>query len=150
MQRIVKLMTKKSSELAALINNENVSAIQTMVDELEISSEEVRELIRELLSSGAIQGSFTEDGKRFFKSEVKLSEAPSIPIGDQTPTFMKFDTRPGIITSVVGLITTAFGLIINSNAIPGLSQDMGVIVLFIGIIILFSGMYCLSMRKTPS
>lgn len=143
-------MKEKASELTALINDENVSAIQTMVDELEISPEEVRELIQELLASGAIQGSMTEDGKRFFKSDVKLSDAPSIPIGDQTPSFMKFDTRPGIIASVAGLAVIIFGLIINSNAIPGLSQETGVIVLFIGIIILFSGMYCLSMRKTPS
>ncbi|MFW9807889.1 MAG: hypothetical protein ACFFE6_00785 [Candidatus Thorarchaeota archaeon] len=143
-------MKEKASELTALINDENVSAIQTMVDELEISPEEVQELIQELLASGAIQGSMTEDGKRFFKSDVKLSDAPSIPIGDQTPSFMKFDTRPGIIASVAGLAVIIFGLIINSNAIPGLSQETGVIVLFIGIIILFSGMYCLSMRKTPS
>lgn len=146
----MKLMTEKKAELITLVNKENVSAIRIMADRLEISPEEVRELIGELLAAGTIQGSMTDDGERFFKSEIKLSKAPAIPIGNQTPTFMKFDTRPGIITSITGLVIIAFGLIVITNALDIVENDFGAIVIFAGMIILFSGMYCLSQRKTPA
>ena len=105
-------MTEKKSKLVSLVNMENVSAIRILADRLETSSEEVTVLIEELLSEGKIHGSMTDDGERFFKSEIKLSDAPVIPGGDSTPAFMKFDTRPGIITSIIGLVVIAFGSIV--------------------------------------
>lgn len=143
-------MTEKKSKLVSLVNMENVSAIRILADRLEISSEEVTVLIEELLSEGKIHGSMTDDGERFFKSEIKLSDAPVIPGGDPTPAFMKFDTRPGIITSIIGLVVIAFGSIVITIT-PGIvGLDYGTIIIFVGIVILFSGLYCLSRRETPS
>ncbi len=147
--RIVKLMTDKKSELVILVNKENVSAIRIIGDILEIASEEVIELIEELLAAGTIHGSLTDDGERFYKSEIKLSDAPVIPSGTQTPSFLKFDTRPGIITSIIGLAIITFGLILNSNVLFTLELDFGAVVIFLGMFVLISGMYCLSRRKTP-
>ena len=143
-------MTEKKSKLVSLVNMENVSAIPILADRLEISSEEVTVLIEELLSEGKIHGSMTDDGERFFKSEIKLSDAPVIPGGDSTPAFMKFDTRPGIITSIIGLVVIAFGSIVITIT-PGIvGLDYGTIIIFVGIVTLFSGLYCLSRRETPS
>lgn len=142
-------MTDKKSELVILVNQENVSAIRIMGDRLEISPEEVKKLIEELLANGTIQGSMTDDGERFYKSEIKLSDAPVLPSGPQTPAFLKFDTRPGIITSIIGLAIISLGLIINSNVFFSFEQDFGAITIFLGMFILVSGMYCLSRRKTP-
>ena len=142
-------MTDKKSELVELVNKENVSAIRIIGDILEIAPEEVIEFIKELLATGTIHGSLTEDGERFYKSEIKLSDAPVIPSGPQTPSFLNFDTRPGIITSIIGLVIIILGVILNSNVLFIMEQDLGAIVIFLGIITLFSGMYCLSRRKTP-
>lgn len=139
----------KSSDLTELVNKENVSAIRILADRLEITPEEVRSLLEESLAEGKIQGSFTEDGERFFKSEIELSHAPVIPTEDEAPTFLKFDTRPGIITAIVGFAIIAFGFIVNANALDIIEQDFGAIVIFVGIFILFTGLYCLSLRKTP-
>jgi len=147
--RIVKLMTDKKSKLVILVNTENVSAIRIMGDILEIAPEEVIELIEDLCATGSIHGSITDDGERFFKSEIKLSNAPVIHGGDQTPAFMKFNTRPGIISSVIGFAIIALGLFLYANAIDYVGQDYGAITIFLGMIILLSGMYCLSLRKTP-
>ena len=147
--RIVKLMTDKKSELVELVNKENVSAIRIIGDILEIAPEEVIEFIKELLVTGTIEGSLTDDGERFYKSEIKLSDAPVISSGPQTPSFLNFDTRPGIITSIIGLVIIILGVILNSNVLFIMEQDLGAIVIFLGIITLFSGMYYLSRRKTP-
>ena len=147
--RIVKLMTDKKSELVELVNKENVSAIRIIGDILEIAPEEVIEFIKELLATGTIEGSLTDDGERFYKSEIKLSDAPVISSGPQTPSFLNFDTRPGIITSIIGLVIIILGVILNSNVLFIMEQDLGAIVIFLGIITLFSGMYYLSRRKTP-
>ena len=147
--RIVKLMTDKKSELVELVNKENVSAIRIIGDILEIAPEEVIEFIKELLVTGTIEGSLTDDGERFYKSEIKLSDAPVISSGPQTPSFLNFDTRPGIITSIIGLVIIILGVILNSNVLFIMEQDLGAIVIFLGIISLFSGMYYLSRRKTP-
>lgn len=142
-------MTDKKSELVMLVNKENVSAIRILGDRLEISPEEVLEIIEELLATGAIEGSLTDDGERFYKSEIKLSDAPVIPSGPQTPSFLKFDTRPGIITSIVGFVIIILGLILNSNVFFTLELDFGAIIIFLGMFILVLGMYCLSRRETP-
>ncbi len=147
--RIVKLMTDNKSKLVILVNKENVSAIRIMGDILEISPEEVIKLIEDLCATGTIHGSITDDGERFYKSEIKLSDAPVIPGGDQIPAFMKFDTRPGIISSIIGFAIIALGLFLNANALDFVEQDFGAITMFLGVFILFSGMYCLSRRKTP-
>jgi hypothetical protein len=148
--RIVSLLAGRKSNLVELVNKENVSAIRIMADRLDIPPEEVRVLIDESLSEGTIQGSMTDDGERFFKSDIKLSEAPVLPSEDRAPEFLDFDTRPGLATSILGLAIIAFGLIANANAMDMVEQNFGAIVIFVGMIILFSGMYCLSRRKTPA
>ena len=127
-----------------------MSAIRILADILDITPEEVRSLLEESLSNGKVQGSFTADGERFFKSEIKLSDAPVVPSEVEAPKFLRFDNRPGIIATVIGIITIALGLIVNANAIDLIQYDLGAIIIFVGVLSLFIGMYYLSLRKTPS
>jgi hypothetical protein len=140
----------KSSELIDLVNKENVSAIRILADRLDITPERVMSLLEESLTDGKVQGSFSEDGERFYKSEIKLSDAPVIHSKDQAPEFMKFDNRPGIIAVIMGFSIIIFGLFVNANAIDLATLDFGAIVLFVGVLVLIIGMYYLSRRKTPS
>jgi hypothetical protein len=142
-------MSDKRSDLVNLVMDENVSAIQILVDRLEITSEEVMELIEELVDEGKLNGSLTEDGKRFFKSEVKLSDAPTIEREEKPPSFLQFNRKPGIITVVIGFIILAAGLIINSFAVEYAEQTLAGIVNFTGLIIIMGGFYWISLRKTP-
>ncbi|MFX1481635.1 MAG: hypothetical protein ACFFCP_00450 [Promethearchaeota archaeon] len=141
-------MSDKKTDLINLIERDNVSAVRILADRLELTPEEVKLLIDELLADGSIQGSITEDGERFFKRDVKLSEAPAIPIDGQTPSFLKFNIRPGIITSIVGFAVIIVGVFLNG--LGGSGRDLGAIVIFIGIAILLAGLFWLSLRKTPS
>jgi hypothetical protein len=143
-------LSDKREELIDLIMNGNVSAIAILVDRLEIPSEEVVVIIKELLDEGRLSGSLTEDEQRFFKSEVKLSEAPAIDSGVKPPEFLSFNTKPPIIVSIVGFLIIALGLIINANAADIVEQNFAAVLLFVGLFVTMIGLYWVSQRKTPS
>jgi hypothetical protein len=148
--RRVQDMSDKKEQLIDLVMNGNVSGIQILVDRLEIESEEVIKLIHELLEEGRLSGSLTEDGRRFFKSEVKLSEAPTIAREDSPPDFLSFNSKPAIATAIIGFLIMAVGLIINSMATDFVEQNFATMIIFVGLIVAMTGMYCVSQRKTPS
>ncbi len=143
-------MDDKQSKIQDLVNKENVSSTLIIADRLGVTHEEAITLLKKSLDSGKIQGSLTEDGSRFYKSDVKLSDAPVIPTVDERPGFMKFNTRPGIISSVLGFIVIAFGVIVYILATDIVEQDFGVVLIFFGIVILIVGLYYLAQRKTPA
>ncbi|MFW9835199.1 MAG: hypothetical protein ACFFEK_14460 [Candidatus Thorarchaeota archaeon] len=143
-------MSDKKDEMMNLILKGNVSAIQILSDRLEITPDEVRIIIEELLEEGRLKGSLTEDGKRFFKSEVKLSDAPSIDREDNLPDFMNFNARPAITVTIVGFLIIAAGLIYNSMATDIVRQNIATVLIFIGLCVTMGGMYWFSQRKTPS
>ena len=143
-------MSEKTDELVDLIINENVSAVQILEDRLGITSDEVVELIKELLETGKMNGTLTDDETRFFKSDVKLSDAPTIERDDEPPDFMSFNAKPGIVTAIIGFIIIAAGVVVNSFSTDALEQNFAAILIFIGMIIAFVGLYFLSKRKTPS
>ncbi len=143
-------MSEKKDEMIELIMNQSVSGIQILTDRLEITSDEVIELINELLEEGELKGTLTEDGTRFFKSEVKLSAAPTIGRDDDQPDFMTFNARPAIVTMIVGFIIIVLGLIVNVFALDVVEQSFAAILIFFGLMIFFAGLYLLSRRKTPS
>jgi hypothetical protein len=143
-------MAGKKDDLIDLVINENVSAIQILEDRLGISEDEVIELINELVDEGGLVGTLTDDGKRFFKSEVKLSAAPAIEREDAPPDFMRFNTKPGIITAIIGFIMVGAGVTVNSYAADPIEQNFAAILIFLGIFVAIVGLYCLAQRKTPA
>lgn len=143
-------MSEKKGELLNLIMNQNVSAVQTLADRLEITFDEVIELIKALLEEGTLKGTLTEDGVRFFRSEIKLSAAPTIPRDESPPDFMNFNTQPGRVTAILGFILIAAGVIINANALDVIEQNFAALLILLGMVIVMSGLYCISRRKTPA
>ena len=62
-------MEDKKLLLIQLIEEDNLSAIETFSDKLGISKEDVIALLKELQTEGKLQGTLTSDEKRFFKSQ---------------------------------------------------------------------------------
>ena len=143
-------MSDKKDALIDLVMNKNVSGIQIFADRLKITSEEVIELINELLEEGKLHGTLTEDGSRFFKSDVKLSAAPSIERDDAPPSFLNFNAKPAIATVILGVIIIVFGLIVNAFALDVVEQNFAAVLILVGLMILLAGLYYISLRKTPS
>ena len=143
-------MSDKKEQLIDFVMNGNVSAIAILEDRMEIPPEEVVKIIKELLEEGRLSGSLTDDEKRFFKSEVKLSDAPAIDSGVKPPEFLSFNSRPPMVVSIIGFLIIAAGLIVNANAVDMVEQNFAAILLFIGLFVTMGGLYWVSQRKTPS
>ena len=142
-------MNEKKEMLVSLVAEHNVSAIITMSEKLKIEPEEVVELVNELLSEGKLQGTITEDGSRFFRSNVKVSDAPIIEREEKLPEFLTYDTRPGYTISILGAIVLVGGALVSRFASDITEQDFGAGLFMIGLFILFGGLYLLSKSKTP-
>lgn len=143
-------MSDKKEKLLLLVKNENVSAIETLVERLELTSDEVVQIIEELLETGELKGTLTEDRKRFFKTDVRLSKAPAIERAEAPPSFLEFNSRPARATALVGLLIVAGGVIVNAFAADLLEQNFAAILILIGLLITFAGLYGISRRQTPA
>ncbi|MHA3964632.1 MAG: hypothetical protein AM325_013960 [Candidatus Thorarchaeota archaeon SMTZ1-45] len=143
-------MSENKQKLIDLVMRENVSSIQIIADRLEITDHEVIKLINGLIDSGELIGALTEDSKRFYKSEVKLSQAPKIEREDTLPSFLSFNTKPAVTTAIVGIIVLAGGLVVNAFATDEIEGNFAAILILFGMMIFVIGLYSLSKRKTPA
>ncbi|MGQ4912957.1 MAG: hypothetical protein ACP6KW_12365 [Candidatus Thorarchaeota archaeon] len=138
-----------TEKLIKLIVEENVSALQLMEDELGLSHDEVVDLIGRAVAEGKVRGTLSEDEQRFWKAEVKLSDAPVIPREEKEPDFLNYDTRPGKIIAIIGLLILIAGGLILSFAADTTEQDFGTVITFVGVAVLLIGLYIVSRRDTP-
>jgi len=139
----------KKRSLIHLVMMENISAIATLSEEMEIPRDEVITLIKELQEEGKLKGVLTQDEKRFFKSEVKVSEAPIIEREIDELTFLKFNARPGTILAIIGLIVIVVGACLNSFLDIQNISDYSAILIFVGLCIMLIGLFWIAQRKTP-
>ena len=77
------IIDKSSSELIDLktrlyqiVAENKISSLDMMSDIIGTDEELVRSVLEELVDEGALEGSFTPDGQRFFLTEVTVSTAP--------------------------------------------------------------------------
>jgi hypothetical protein len=143
-------VSAQKDHLAHMVKDENLSSIEVMSDEVGVSQDEVRTMLRELLEQGVLKGRITEDGMRFFQDGVRVSEHPSIPTKEEEPEFMKFNTRPGRYAAEAGLAVVVISYL--TMAIFGGNMDVenvAVGMIFVGFLLMAAGCYYVGRRKTP-
>jgi len=143
-------MSDKKEMLLDLVLNRNVSAIVTMSEKTNSEPDEVIEMLRDLVTEGRLHGSITDDGTRFFKSDARVSAAPVIHRDDQGPEFLRFNTRPGYVTAIIGAIILTAGIVVNIYAVDQTEHDFAALLILVGVLIFFAGLFFVARRKTPS
>jgi len=143
-------MRDKKEKLVSLIMKHNVSAIAILSEKLELHEEAVIELINELVSENELHGVISEDGKRFFSSNAKVSDAPVIHRDDKMPEFLSYDTRPGKVIAIIGFIVLiGAGLILN-YANDMTEENFGAGLFLVGLVIFLAGLYLVTKKDTPA
>jgi len=143
-------MEDKSELLTKLILQENISAIVVLGERTGLKTDDVVDMINELVSKGRLNGTLTEDGSRFFKSTVKVSDARVIPREEKLPAFLSYNTKPGKVTAIVGLLILASGGIVTILATDLVEQNFAVLLILIGLVLLLLGLYFIARRGSPS
>ena len=138
----------KKEALIELIREESLSALALLSKRLLLDEEEIRNLIEVLMSEGAISGRLTEDGKRFFRSDLPTSEEQHSPLDDELPEYTKFSSYPGRMVvgwSFVILILSAVGILLAPN---NEIESFFYLLTFFGVILLIIGCYTFGTKKT--
>ena len=89
--------------IAEVIERYKMSSISMIASHLEMEEEIVLIKIEELISSGILDGRVSDDGTRFYMSNVKVSEAPVIPSTYQSVEIEDPDTRVGKYSMIDGI-----------------------------------------------
>jgi hypothetical protein len=128
-----------------------VSSLEMISNLTGIEEELVREAIEELVNEGSLNGSFTEDGSRFFLSDVKTSEAPVAVVHDAGLEIERADTKTAKIVGISGLAMLIAGQILRSLVAihPGM-DNAGTSFFMIGLVMIIVGWYQYSRLEAPS
>ena len=86
-------MIKAEETLLKMIMEENISSIYIMGSRLGETPEVVNSIISELMQAGHVEGHFSEDGKRFFRTDAKVVDRPILAVEDEGPSFLQYNTR---------------------------------------------------------
>lgn len=143
-------MDQAKEDLVTLVNEKHISAVQIMANRLGIEEDEVRNLLTQLIEEGLLDGHITEDGSRFYRSNVEVEVTPESVEEEYVPDFMKYNTKPGKLVAYVGIMVMVFGGIIYVLSAANLYyQNIGMVLLLFGLIALLVGGYWIGRRKTP-
>ena len=98
--------------LISIINDQGLSSVEAMSEQLDTSEDIVAEIIQNLVDEGVVFGRLTDDMKRFYKSDVKKSDATIVSTSD-SPDLVKSDRGFAVYIPVIGLITFIAGQILH-------------------------------------
>ena len=128
-----------------------VSSLEMISNLTGLEEELVREAIEELVKDGTLKGSFAADGKRFFLSNAKTSDAPVADTLDTVHEIKKPDTLGAKLIALTGVIMLVGGQIMRSliEIHPGL-DNAGTAIFMLGMVVLMVGWYQFSRLNPPS
>lgn len=128
-----------------------VSSLEMISNLTGLDEELVHEAIEELVKEGTLDGSFAADGKRFFLSNVKTSEAPVADTIYQGHEIKKTNTMSAKLVILTGVIMLIAGQVMRSLIAihPGM-ENGGVAIFMLGMVVLMAGWYQFSRLNPPS
>ena len=152
------IIDKSSSEpidlktrLYQLVAHNKMSSLDMISDMVGSDEEIVRSMLEELVEEGNLEGSFSEDGQRFFLSEVSVSAAPKAAIQDKGYEVARADTRNGKVILITGLVMMISGIIASRlTAITAVMEQIGGAVAMVGLVVMIAGWLMVTRADPPS
>ncbi|MHA1136067.1 MAG: hypothetical protein ACTSSE_06220 [Candidatus Thorarchaeota archaeon] len=128
-----------------------ISSLEMISNLTGLEEELVRDSIEELVKEGTLKGSFATDGKRFFLSNVKTSDAPLADTFDSGHEIKKANTMTAKIIALTGVIMLVAGQIMRGliEIHPGM-DNAGTAMFMLGMVVLLAGSFQFSRLNPPS
>jgi hypothetical protein len=139
------------SRLLHIITNGKISSLDYISSLTGTDVSRLRSILEELVDEGTLEGAFTEDGQRFFLSDIKVSSAPLAPTQDEGYSVKKADTKHGKVVLISGLVMMSAGYIARGlTTISALMESIGSAVIMIGLAVLVGGWLMITRADPPS
>ena len=111
----------------------------------------IRFPLEELVEEGALEGSFTEDGQRFFLSEVSVSTAPLAPTQDLGYKVEQAETKVSKAILLTGIVMMVAGYLVRGLiTINAMMEHIGSAIFMVGMVVLIGGWLMLTRANPPS
>ncbi|NHI90262.1 MAG: hypothetical protein EAX87_12120 [Candidatus Thorarchaeota archaeon] len=139
------------ARLLHIITNEKISSLNMISSLTETDESQIRSILEELVDEGTLEGAFTEDGQRFFLSDIKVSSAPLAPNQDEGYSVKKVDTKLGKVVFMSGLVMMGAGYIARGlTTISTVMDSVGSAAVMIGFVVLIGGWLMITRADPPS
>ncbi|TFG29469.1 hypothetical protein EU527_15850 [Candidatus Thorarchaeota archaeon] len=143
-------LTDVKGKLHDLVELGKVSSIEMISELIAADEDTTKGLLHELLDEGSIHGKFSSDGRRFFLTNVKVSQAPIILQEECFTETKPTDTKTAKIIAVTGLMMLILGSITRNLAnIDFRFDNLGTSVFMIGLVVLVVGWILVSRANPP-
>ena len=133
-----------------LIALDKISSIEMISEQIEADEETTREWLHELVEEGSISGTLSEDGTRFFTSELKVSTAPIVPHEEHISQRKFIKSYHAKLLAITGIIMLILGTIVRElRTIDFRFDNVGIAIYFIGLGIMVVGWILISRANPP-
>ncbi len=133
-----------------LVTFSKISSIELISEQIGIDEETIKEFLQDLVDEGSIIGTLTEDGKRFYLSDVKISTAPIVTHEEYATKPQVKTTKHAKVISLTGIVMMVLGSILRSFvAIDIRFDNVGTAVFMLGIVVLVVGWMLISRANPP-
>jgi hypothetical protein len=126
--------------LTKLVTEQNMSSVTILSEYLGIDEDTARVYLQDLVETGELKGYITEDGSRFFKSDVRVTSAPIVSSHDDwNPE--THDTKIGKIIFVTGIAFLATGQVLpRLFSSEDLNVGLGAALAMFGFVVILVGL----------
>ncbi len=128
------------STLYDTVVSSKISSLEIISNRTGIDEEIVYDTIESLVEIGSLEGSFTDDKKRFFLTDVKTSDAPILDNHDAGLEMKSADTKSAKAVALLGIVMFVSGQILRGLVAVHTGMESACTAIFmIGLVVLFAG-----------
>jgi hypothetical protein len=137
------------TQVYRVVSDHKISSLQMISHMIGETEESTRSALKELIDEGSLDGTLTNDGNRFFLSDVKVSDAP-IAGKHEEYVIRHRDTRIGKAVFVSGVTMMIGGFIARGfmTVLP-IMEHIGSSVVLLGMAVLAAGWLQVSRSMPP-
>jgi hypothetical protein len=133
-------VTESYSRIIDLVER-NVSSVDMISETLNLHPEETRSILDHLSKEGRLHGHLTEDGSRFFKTDIKGSDASPIEMMDNLDSHST-NSRLGLYVMTLGFAVYIIGnILVRVGGEESMLWGIGGAVTLAGPIIIILGLF---------
>jgi hypothetical protein len=141
--------TDVKTRVYQVVTQHRITSLEMIAQRAGLDEDATRVALQELVEDGSLTGVVSDDGMRFFMSDVRTSKAP-VALKHEEYEIEKADTKLGKSVFIAGIVTMIAGYVVRGFVgIQPILEHVGSGILFIGMAVLVAGWLQVSRSMPP-